>query len=80
MDFSTIGFVRAVRYRLSILETVKSKSTKKEISGRLRMPMPLVEKALGELQERELLAAEKDGFTITEKGTKILAQISKQRL
>lgn len=80
MDFSTIGFVRENRFRLSILEATKSKVTKKELAGRLRMPVLLVEKAVGELQAKELIAADKDAFSITEKGLKILAQISKQRI
>ncbi len=80
MDFATMGFVRADRYRLGILEATKSKTTKKELSGRLRMPMPLIEKTLVELQGKELVAADKDGYTITEKGRKILGQISKPRM
>jgi Mn-dependent DtxR family transcriptional regulator len=79
MDFSTIGFIRADRYRLGILEAVKDKATKKEISGRLRVPEPFLEKALGELLARGLIASDRDGFAITNKGLKILTQISKQR-
>ncbi len=80
MDFSTVGFIRADKHRLSILEAVKAKATEKQISGRLRLPTHLVGKGLKELEEKELIAADKDGFTTTEKGLKILAQISKQSL
>jgi len=78
MDYSSIGFVRADKHRLSILESVKTEATKKEVSGRLRLPAPLVEKGLKELSERGLVKVEGDGCKATEKGLKILSEISKQ--
>lgn len=80
MDFATMGFMRADRYRLGVLEATKSKVTKNELAGRLRMPLPLVERTLSELKEKGLISAEKEAFAITEKGLKILAQISKPRI
>ncbi|MEE8167859.1 MAG: winged helix-turn-helix domain-containing protein [Candidatus Hydrothermarchaeales archaeon] len=78
MDFSTIGFLRADRYRLRILEATKSKVAKKQISGRLRIPQALVDKTLKELQGRDLVKEDEDSFLITDKGMKVLAQISRQ--
>ncbi len=80
MDLSAIGFLRGDRYRLRVLEATKSKATSRQISGKLRIPSVLVDRALVELEERELITAEEDDFLITDKGLKILAQISRQRV
>jgi predicted transcriptional regulator len=79
MDVSTIGFVKADRYRLRILEALKSRSTPQRISHRLRINMHIVEKSLEELRERGLIKQEEGEYQITKDGLKLLNQISAGR-
>jgi Mn-dependent DtxR family transcriptional regulator len=79
MDVSTVGFVKADRHRLRILEVLKSKASSQNVSHKLRIHLPIVEKSLKELSERGLVRKEKEDYTITNDGLKILAQISRER-
>jgi Mn-dependent DtxR family transcriptional regulator len=82
MDYASMGFIKAGKNRLRILETLSSGfATQAEISHRLRIPEPLVSKALKELGDREFakVAAQKNqkGYVITEKGLRIFRQVRK---
>jgi predicted transcriptional regulator len=79
MDISTIGFVKADRYRLRILEALKSRSTPQRISHRLHINMYIVEKSLEELHERGLIKQEEGEYQITKSGLRLLNQISAGR-
>ncbi|MEE8401425.1 MAG: hypothetical protein V3R86_04670 [Candidatus Hydrothermarchaeaceae archaeon] len=79
MDASTIGFLKADRLRLRILETLKSKSalTPQQVSHRLRIPPRQTESTLKELLGKSLVKEDKKGYFVTDEGIKILAQVSR---
>jgi Mn-dependent DtxR family transcriptional regulator len=79
MDLSNIGFVKADRFRLRILEVLKSKASPQNISHKLRISPPIVEKSLKELSERGLIKKEKEIYSTTKEGLKILAHVSRGR-
>ncbi len=83
MDYAGMGFIKAGKNRLRILEILSSGfTTQAEISHKLRIPELLVSKALKELEEREFakVATQKNqkGYIITEKGLKIFRQIAQK--
>jgi|Deesub1362A_J573_1020465.scaffolds.fasta_scaffold00016_154 Mn-dependent DtxR family transcriptional regulator len=78
MDVSIIGFVKADKYRLRIMEVLKSEATPKAISHKLRISLPRVNKSLEELSKKGLVEKREDSYFLTEDGIKTLAQISKE--
>ncbi len=76
-NVATIGFLKADRRRLRILEALRSKANPQSISHKLRISRPMVEKSITELSERGLVKKEKDAYIATEEGLKVLAQISR---
>lgn len=83
MDYAGMGFIKAGKNRLRILEMLSAGfATQKEISHRLRIPEALVGRALKELEEREFAKAavqeNQRGYVITEKGLRIFRQIGQK--
>lgn len=83
MDYAGMGFIKAGKNRLRILEMLSAGfATQKEMSHRLRIPEVLVNKALKELEDREFakVAAQENrkGYEITEKGLKLFRQIAQK--
>lgn len=83
MDYAGMGFIKAGKNRLRILEMLSAGfATQAEISHRLRIPEPLVSRTLKELEKREFAkaAAQKNqkGYEITEKGLKIFRQVTQK--
>ncbi len=79
MDAATIGFLRAERHRLRILETLKSKSsaTAQQVSRKLRIHPKRTETIMKELSERGLVKEDKGGYLVTDEGVKVLVQVSR---
>jgi predicted transcriptional regulator len=79
MDVSTIGFLRADRYRYRILETLGSRSgaTAQQVSHKLRIHPKQTDKTIKELLEKGLIKADKDSYLLTDEGMKVLAQVSR---
>ncbi len=80
MDYAALGFLKADRSRLRILEATKSKITKRDLSSRLRISAAVIEADVKGLAEKGLAKEDAEGVLITKKGMKLLGQISKQRI
>ncbi len=80
MDYAAIGYLHADRSRLRILEATRSKIAKDELAGKLRMSVDRLDAEIKGMVGRDLLKEDAGGVLITEKGTKLLGQISKQRI
>lgn len=79
MDYEILGFIKANKNRLRVLEMLSSGlASKREISQRLRIAEPLVGRALEELIERALVEAEGEKYRATDKGQKALRASSRQ--
>ncbi len=80
MDYEVLGFLKANKNRLRVLEMISStNATEREIAHRLRMSAMAVRKTLGELKGRGLIEAEKhgEGYTATEKGKRALRSMAR---
>jgi len=79
MDTVTIGFLKADRRRLRILETLDSKSgvTAHQVSHKLRIHPRRTEATIKELLDKGLVKEDKESYLLTDEGVKILAQVSR---
>jgi Mn-dependent DtxR family transcriptional regulator len=73
-----IGFLKADKHKLRVLEVLRSNATPEEISHKLRLAKPRVEGSIRELEKKGLIKLEKNGYTLTPEGLKILGKISSQ--
>lgn len=79
MDVATIGFLKADRHRLRILETLDSRSgsTPQRVSHKLRINPKQTEATIKELLEKGLVKEDKNSYLLTDEGIKVLAQVSR---
>jgi len=79
MDMTIIGFLKADRRRLRILETLNSRSSTatRQISHRLRINPRQTEGTLNDLLEKGLIKVDEDGYMVRDEGARILAQVSR---
>ncbi len=79
MDMAIIGFLKADRHRLRILETLNSRSSTaaRQVSHRLRIHSRQTEGTLKELSEKGLVKEDGGGYIVTDEGVRILAQVSR---
>ena len=79
MDVATIGFLRADRHRLRILETQDSRSgaTAQQVSHKLRIRPKQTDATIKELLEKGLVKEDKNSYLLTDEGIKVLAQVSR---
>lgn len=82
MDVAAIGFLKADRHRLRILETVghKAGTTGEQVSHRLRIPPLQTGATIKELLEKGLIKEDKKKYSLTDEGMKVLAQVSRARM
>ncbi len=79
MDVAAIGFLKADRHRLRVLETVgkKAGATAQQISHRLRILPVQTDATIKELLEKGLIKEEEKIYSLTGEGMKVLAQVSR---
>ncbi len=74
---TALGFLKADKYRLRILETLKSGATSQQVSHKLRIHRRQTEATIKELLERGLVKEDEKGYAVTEEGLKVLVQVSR---
>lgn len=82
MDYEILGFIKASKNRLRVLEMLCSGfASQKEIAHKLRIAEPIVGKTIEELLKKKLIedskVGEKDGYKATEKGQKAFRSIAR---
>lgn len=80
MDFEILGFLKANKNRLRVLEMLSSSDASEgEIAHKLRMSPLAVKKTLKDLRSRGLVEsdAEKERYTATERGRKALRSMAR---
>jgi Mn-dependent DtxR family transcriptional regulator len=82
MDYEILGFIKASKNRLRVLEMLCSGiASKREIAHKLRIAEPLVSRTIEELLGRDLVettGGKKEGYRATEKGKKAFRASSRQ--
>lgn len=74
---TTLGFLKADKYRLRILETLKSGATSQQVSHKLRIHQRQTEATIKELLEKGLVKGDKGRYLLTDDGLKILVQVAR---
>jgi Mn-dependent DtxR family transcriptional regulator len=79
MDYEMLGFLKANKHRMRVLEMLSSGSASEgEIAHRLRLSAVAVRRTLGELMDKGLVeAGGREGYRATERGRKTLRSMAR---